>query len=257
VVHPLVSRWERSTAHSGAPLQYARAGARTTALPGSPGGRVAYRFGGFTLDPDTRQLLLDGDEVHMSPKAFDLLSMLVGNRTRAVSKAELQQRLWPSTFVEETNVATLVAEIRRALRDSAATPRFVRTVYGFGYRFVGEVTEYPSASRFDSSRTKLWLVGDRGQIPLLEGANVIGRADDAAIKIDAPGISRHHARIVVAGSEAAVEDLASKNGTELNGVRITSPCRLADGDEIRLGTVGLRFRVASPTTPTATLPTDG
>lgn len=240
-----------------APLQYARAGARIDALPGRPGGRVAYRFGGFTLDLDTRQLLLDGDEVHLSPKAFDLLAMLVGNRTRAVSKAELQQRLWPSTFVEETNVATLVAEIRRTLRDSAANPRFVRTVYGFGYRFVAEATKDLSPSRFGSSRTKLWLVGDRGQVPLMEGANVIGRADDAAIQIEAPGISRHHVRIVVAGSEATVEDLGSKNGTLLNGVRITAPCRLADGDEIRLGTIALRFTVSSPATPTATLPLDG
>ena len=90
---------------------------------------MAYRFGGFTLDPETRQLLLDGDELHMPPKAFDLLAMLVANRTRAVSKVELQQRLWPCIFVEETNLATLVAEIRRALRDSAANQRFVRTVY--------------------------------------------------------------------------------------------------------------------------------
>lgn len=91
------------------------------------------RFGGFILDHDTRQLLSNGDEIHLSPKAFDRLAMLVANRTRAVSKAELQERLWPSTFVEETNLATLAAEIRRALRDSAANPRFIRTGYAFGY----------------------------------------------------------------------------------------------------------------------------
>src|SRR5689334_2657197 len=98
-------------------------------LPGSPrsgpwqtGGGVVYRIGDFTLDEDTRQLLAKGDEVHLSPKAFDLLALLVANRDRAVSKAEFQERLWPSTFVEETNLASLVAEIRRALSDDAASP---------------------------------------------------------------------------------------------------------------------------------------
>src|SRR3954454_19515369 len=172
----LLGESERET---GRQLQYARAGEWIATLAGIFGGRVAYRFGGFTLDPETRQLLIDGDELHMPPKAFDLLAMLVANRTRAVSKVELQQRLWPSTFVEETNLATLVADIRRALRDSAANPRFVRTLYGFGYRFVAEATEDLSAHRVDSSLTKLWLVGDRVQIPLMEAANVIGRADDA------------------------------------------------------------------------------
>jgi DNA-binding winged helix-turn-helix (wHTH) protein len=152
---------------------------------------VRYRFGGFTLDLDTRQLLSNGDEIHLSPKAFDLLALLVANRDRAVSKAELQQRLWPSTFVEETNLATLAAEIRRALRDSAANPKFVRTVYGFGYRFVGEVTADVSVTGPEHSRARLWLVFERRHIPLLERVNVIGRAADAAIPIESPGISRY------------------------------------------------------------------
>ena len=101
---------------------------------------MVYRFGDFTFDHDIRQLVLNTSEVHLSPKAFELLAVLLANRFRAVSKAELQQHLWPSTFVEETNVAGLVAEIRRALRDTASSPMFVRTVYGFGYRFVGDVT---------------------------------------------------------------------------------------------------------------------
>ena len=76
---------------------------------------MVYRFGDFTFDHDIRQLMLNTSEVHLSPKAFDLLAVLLANRSRAVSKTELQKHLWPSTFVEETNVAGLVAEIRRAL----------------------------------------------------------------------------------------------------------------------------------------------
>lgn len=213
---------------------------------------MAYRFEDFTLDPDTRQLLLNGSEIHLSPKAFDLLTCLTVNRARAVSKVELQQRLWPSTFVEETNLATLVAEIRRALRDSAAHPRFVRTVYGFGYRFTAELIDQASAPRSEQSRAKPWLMFDRRPIPLLEGVNVIGRAVDAAIQIDSPGISRYHARILVADDAVTLEDLGSKNGCYVNGTLVTTR-RLADGDQIRLGTTILTVRITSPTSETETL----
>jgi len=214
---------------------------------------VVYRIGDFTLDEDRRQLLTNGDEIHLSPKAFDLLAVLVANRDRAVSKGELQQRLWPSTFVEETNLASLVAEIRRALSDSAASPRFVGTVYGFGYRFLGEVRVATSTSRHDDSRPMLWLIVEGRQIPLLKGANVIGRAADAAIRVDGPGISRYHARIHVENGQATLEDLASKNGTHLNGRRLSTPEPLDDGNKIGLGGISLTFRITAPGSPTETL----
>jgi DNA-binding winged helix-turn-helix (wHTH) protein len=206
---------------------------------------MVYRFREFTLDDGTRQLLLNGSQVHLTPKAFDLLSLLLVNRPRALSKAELQERLWPSTFVEETNLASLVAEIRRALCDAAANPTFVGTVYGFGYRFVGEVRVGADAPATERSHARLWLTIERRQLPLMEGTNVMGRALDAAIRIDSPGISRYHARIVVAHGEATLEDLGSKNGTHLNGSRMTAPCHLAEGDEIRLGAIVVTFRIAS------------
>lgn len=218
---------------------------------------MRYRFGGFTLDHDTRQLLANGNQVHLSPKAFELLAWLAANSTRAVSKLELQQRLWPSTFVEETNLATLAAEIRRALGDSAASPRFIQTVYAFGYRFIGDVAVEGRAASLEPGRTKLWLALEQRHIPLLDGVNVIGRAADAAIPIDSPGISRHHARIVVTHGVATVEDLGSKNGTHVNGRKISTPCRLADGNEIRLGTVVLTFRIASPMSATETVVSEG
>jgi DNA-binding winged helix-turn-helix (wHTH) protein len=215
---------------------------------------MVYRFGDCTLDADTRQLLVKDDEVHLTPKAFELLELLLENRARAVSKAELQQRMWPSTFVEETNLASLVSEIRRTLGDAAAKPRFVRTVYGFGYRFVGDVRVDVAPIDPDQSRTRLWLTFEGRQLWLMEGVNIIGRGGDAAVHIDALGISRNHARILVALGHATLEDLGSKNGTYLNGSRITTPQHLVDGNEIRLGTIVLTFRVSSPTSPTETVP---
>ena len=219
---------------------------------------MVYRFGDFTFDHDTRQLILNASEIHLSPKAFELLAVLLANRSRAVSKAELQQHLWPSTFVEETNVAGLVAEIRRALRDPAASPMLVRTVYGFGYRFVGDVTvDTTPATRPALPRVKLFLVLGQREIVLMEGNNVIGREPPATIQIDGRGLSRRHARIQVSNGEATLEDLGSKNGTHVNGRRITLPVRLSDGDEIRLGAIGMTFRVALPTSPTETVATGG
>jgi Tol biopolymer transport system component/DNA-binding winged helix-turn-helix (wHTH) protein len=99
---------------------------------------VRLRFGPFTLDLESRQLTSAGREIHLEPKAFELLSALVLERPKALSKADLQERLWPGTFVAEANLSNLVAEIRAALGDPARAPKFVRTAHGFGYAFCGE-----------------------------------------------------------------------------------------------------------------------
>jgi Tol biopolymer transport system component/DNA-binding winged helix-turn-helix (wHTH) protein len=95
-------------------------------------------FGPFTLDLESRQLTSGGKEIHLEPKAFELLSALILERPKALSKADLQERLWPGTFVAEANLSNLVAEIRAALGDPARAPKFVRTAHGFGYAFCGE-----------------------------------------------------------------------------------------------------------------------
>ena len=71
----------------------------------------------------------------LSPKAFDLLNILVSERPKAMSKNDLQERLWPATFVVEKNLANLVSEIRDAIGDDPGNPRFIRTIRRFGYAF--------------------------------------------------------------------------------------------------------------------------
>ncbi|HET7217854.1 MAG TPA: FHA domain-containing protein [Vicinamibacterales bacterium] len=214
---------------------------------------MRYRFGEFTLDSSTRRLLRGDAESHLSPKAFDLLLLLVSNSSRALAKADLVQHLWPSTYVVETNLASLIAEIRQALDDSADEPRFVRTVHRFGYWFIGDVrTDGTPEPRTPAVR--YWLFWETRQIALSDGDNLVGRAPDAAIWIDAPGVSRHHARIRVEGPQATIEDLDSKNGTFVNGRKVTAATPLADGDQIRLGSVVLTFRIPPPPSATDTLP---
>jgi hypothetical protein len=171
----------------------------------------------------------------------------------------LQERLWPATFVHETNLATLIAEVRRALKDAASTPAFIRTMYGFGYRFVANVTEAHAPARRGGARGRPILVVDGRQVTLAEDESVIGRAEDAAVRVDAAGVSRRHARVVVADGAATVEDLGSKNGTYIGAELVTTPRLLADGDEIRIGPVTLTFRtrLVSSTTETVVPPRSG
>lgn len=215
---------------------------------------MTYRFDRFTLDFGTRQLLRGGEEIHVSPKAFDLLRCLLENRSRAMSRDELQSILWPSTFVLETNLASLIAEIRRALGDRADDPIFVRTVHRFGYWFIGAVHGSDAKDEPTTPVVKYWLIWNTRQIALAEGENVVGRAPDSAVWIDARGVSRHHARIIVARGAATVEDLGSKNGTCVGAHRVTGPRPLADGEQIRLGSVVMTFRIPQPPGITETQP---
>jgi DNA-binding winged helix-turn-helix (wHTH) protein len=211
---------------------------------------VHVRFEEFRLDTDTRQLTGSKGEVHLSPKAYELLKALVENRPRALSKNELHTRLWPATFVSEVNLATLVAEVREALGDDARKPRFIRTAHRFGYAFCGTTADAP---RTETSQTLFcWLVKNGRRLPLRPGENVLGREPDDGIDLDSPTVSRRHARIQISATGATLEDLDSKNGTFLKGERVTTAVGLSNGDEIRAGSVVLRFRMSSPKGLTST-----
>ena len=99
---------------------------------------MRLRFGEFTLDRATQQLLKAGAERHLEPKAFELLDLLLGRRPDAVAKSEIRDRLWPTIFVSESSLTDLVALVRHALGDSPRQRRFVQTVHGFGYAFSAE-----------------------------------------------------------------------------------------------------------------------
>jgi DNA-binding winged helix-turn-helix (wHTH) protein len=210
-------------------------------------------FEDFVFSGGTRQLLRGNVELHLSPKAFDLLRMLVEARPKAISKAELTDRLWPATFVGEANLSVLVAEIRAVLGDRPLSPRFIRTVQRYGYAFCGAaaVVRPPSPARA-SGETACWLVSGAARTPLVHGPNVVGRDPNASVWLDLPGVSRHHAQLVVEGAHVTVVDLDSKNGTYLRGERIRAAVTAADGDEIRVGPAVFTLRILSAAAPTKT-----
>ena len=210
-------------------------------------------FGPFTLDDGARQLCRDGHSIHLSPKAFDLLTLLVKRCPAAVSKSDILETLWRDTFVSEGNLAVLVKEIRDSLDDDAQRPTFIRTVQRFGYAFCGAVTESTGARTSAPVSTGCWLTWQGQRVVLNRGENVLGRDPAADVRVDAVGVSRRHALIVVDNDAVTLHDLSSKNGTYANNVRVDSPVGLVDGAEIRLGPAVLRFHHLANVTSTQTL----
>jgi DNA-binding winged helix-turn-helix (wHTH) protein len=212
---------------------------------------VRILFGDFGLDRGSRRLLRGNEEVHLGPKAFDFLDLLLRERPRAISKAQLRDALWPRTFVAESNLTSLLAELRSALADDARHPRFIRTVRGFGYCFCGDATDATEGTE-GARRAHLRLIYQGREVALRSGENILGRCDDAVAWIDSPAVSRRHARILVSGGSATLEDLGSRNGTYLRGEKIAAPSPLADGDEIRVGRALITFRSFPTATSTET-----
>jgi DNA-binding winged helix-turn-helix (wHTH) protein len=214
---------------------------------------MRLRFSDFVLDSDSRRLTRGGEPVHLEPKAFELLELLLERRPAAVAKAAIRDRLWPRTFVSESSLTTLTAQLRKVLREEGVR---VRTVHGFGYAFDGEVASLgapPSPpSNAPGPAGGPCLVWQDQVFALEEGENVLGRDPAARVLVDVPGVSRRHARVVVTGSEAVVEDLESKNGTFVRDRRVDRPTPLADRDQLRLGRTVLVYRVARQPGSTAT-----
>jgi hypothetical protein len=210
-------------------------------------------FGEFVLDPAAREVRRGTAAVPLSPKAYQLLEILVAHRPKALSKLELQERIWPDTFVVEKNLVNLVAEIRAALGDAPSHARFVRTVPRFGYAFREVAGGGPVDTRPGSlPPPRFRLRWADGRALLRDGAHVLGRDPDLDLFVDSPSVSRRHARITVCGAVATIEDLGSKNGTFVAGGRLEAPVPLGDGDVVRLGSVELRFSIVSARNSTRT-----
>ncbi len=107
----------------------------------SHGGKDFYDFGPFRADAVRRLLFRDGKTVALTSKAFDTLEVLIRNRDRVVPKEQLLKEIWPNSFVEESNLTQNVSMLRKALCDLPGEHRYIATVPGVGYRFVGEIRD--------------------------------------------------------------------------------------------------------------------
>jgi DNA-binding winged helix-turn-helix (wHTH) protein len=205
--------------------------------------RSILRFGAYVFDAGARQLTRGSEPVHLTSKAVDLLILLASKRPEAVAKKEIHQHLWPSTFVSDVSLTTLIFELRTALGESARKPRFIRTVHGFGYAFQGDSGQNDAAEE-----TPFCIIYEGREQGLQRGENLLGRSRDCRVRLDSTRVSRRHARITIDGDAALIEDCGSRNGTWVGGQRTSGRVRLQDGDEIGIAGFTMRFRILAPGT---------
>jgi DNA-binding winged helix-turn-helix (wHTH) protein len=205
---------------------------------------MTVQFGEFVFDGDRRQLFRGSEPLHLEPKAFQLLALLLSRRPNAVSKADIHEAIWPGAYVSESSLPGLVGDLRLALDDRPSEPRFIRTVLRFGYAFCGETVLGAVSPPDDGPRwTALWA---GREIPLPNGVHLIGRGEECRIRSDLRKVSRRHARVRVTPEGVVVEDLGSRNGTWVNGRRIEGAAELNAGDTVRVGPEVIQFVAARP-----------
>jgi len=210
--------------------------------------RLVARFGPFTLDVDQRRLARGPVALHLTPKAFDLLQLLVREAPRVVAKRELHERLWPDTFVTDASLAELVKEIRRVLDDRDRAAPVIRTAHRVGYALGPEVRHVAPAP----VSIRHWLVFRGRREALDEGENIIGRDPGADVCLGAANVSRRHARITIDGQDARIEDLGSKNGTTIGESPVLDATPLQDGDRLGFGGICAVYRGSTAAMTTET-----
>jgi len=214
--------------------------------------RRAFHLGAWLVEPTLDRISCDGRIVRLRPRAMDVLACLAIEAGKLASKHNLIDAVWRTEFVSEHALTQVISELRAALGDDARNPTYIENIPRRGYRLVAAVT--PVAVSVPPAREAslpFKLQGEGGDHPLSQGANIIGRTD-ADISIDRTEVSRCHARIVVQGTTATIEDLGSKNGTYVNGERLQQPALLASGDEIWIGRSVARLRFLVEGEPTMT-----
>ena len=209
-------------------------------------------FGECEFDSGQRVVCRHGRVIPLSAKALQLLELLVDRRPEAVAKTEILERLWPGTFVTDASLHNLITEVRAALGDSPQARRYIRTVPRYGYAFQADARPAPALATAGVAASGPRLVSRRREWSLAEGANLVGRDRDCAVRIDSATLSRRHARIVVTGTQATVEDLGSKNGILVNGRRVEDRVVLEENDELQLGSVLVTYRVQNALPSTLT-----
>jgi len=103
-----------------------------------------YAFDNFVVDAGKSVLSREGQSVPLTPKAFEILLVLVRNPGRVLKKEELIEEVWPDAFVDENNLPRNISSLRKALGEGPAEHKYIVTLPGQGYRFVAEVRQLES-----------------------------------------------------------------------------------------------------------------
>lgn len=223
-----------------------------------------FRLDDWLVQASLNRLVRGESRVQIRPRLMDVLCFLAEHHGEVVSKDEVIAAVWAKPYMAESVLSRSVAELRAILGDDAGEPRYIETIVKRGYRLLApvqfanlsvpsaghEVRATTGAPRPPGEHTCGLCWGER-ELPLAQGENVVGRASDAAVRLDSLQVSRRHARIVVTGGRAVLEDLGSKNGTYLRGRRVQAPVELVDGDEVIFGRVVVVFQFCAAMAATA------
>lgn len=205
------------------------------------------RFGNIEVDPERRELSVDGAARHLEPRAFDLLLHLVNHRDRVVSKEELLDEVWGDQFVSESALTTRVKEIRQATGDDGIRQETVRNFRGRGYRWVASETESPAApldlvGRIDDAAELERLLAGSSLVTILgpggAGKTTIARrlaveyrdAQDGLTFVELAHVSRPEAVLPAIALEAGIHAAAHDERTSLdtlaglNGLLVLDNC---------------------------------
>lgn len=110
-----------------------------------------YIFGDYFLDTGKRELFSRNRSVDVSVKAFDILEFLVENRDKIVTKEELFDSVWSDSFVEESNLPVHISALRRSLGERRGETKYIKTIFGSGYKFIAPVKEIAETSNQNTS----------------------------------------------------------------------------------------------------------
>src|SRR5438105_949663 len=200
-----------------------------------------FQLGDFELDVSAFTRRRHGTPVRLEKIPMEVLVLLVERAGTLVARDSIHAALWGSdVFVDrDAAINTAMRKIRKALGDDADRPRFVETVVGKGYRFVGPIVRETTDAEHQPANYRL----TRGThaFALQNGENLIGRDPDVHVFLDHPSVSRRHARISITPGRVVLEDLNSRNGTFVDGHGVTSPTDLRDGTIIGVGPITLTF----------------
>jgi DNA-binding winged helix-turn-helix (wHTH) protein/Tfp pilus assembly protein PilF len=146
-----------------------------------------YGFGPFQIDLDRYLLMRDGKLVPLSPKVFETLIFLIENRGSVVKKDDIMSRVWPDTYVEESNLAQNIFLLRKALGEEKTEHRYIITIPGVGYRFVAPVVEsFTNTSKRIAAPETAATVDSVRSIAVLPFKNLVKESGDEFL---GPGIA--------------------------------------------------------------------
>ena len=200
-------------------------------------------FGAFELDSDLRQVTCEGREIHLTPKAFDLLTLLVAEAGRVITKKELHERLWPESFVSDATLVGLVKMLRRTLGDRDARAPIIRTTHGIGYAFVAPIERRPSPAEdapvVPAANRRIPLAFD-------EHRHRIGGTPASAVHLDGDDMSHRPRQFLVGERGAAAEDRADLHGARGNRAPVAEHAPLDDRADVHRGLIVTGSRTVAP-----------